>query len=77
LPFKPITYNLSSGKTGFKVCLSSTQPAALQRGGGQEELSEAVQKHMVRAYLASVTYTDENIGKVLAALEKYPVGHVV
>jgi nucleoid DNA-binding protein len=32
LPFKPITYNLSSEKTGFKVCLSSTQLAALHNG---------------------------------------------
>jgi hypothetical protein len=29
---KPITYNLSSEKAGFEVCLSSTQPAALRRG---------------------------------------------
>jgi hypothetical protein len=32
-PFKPITYNPSSEKPGFKVCLSSTQPAALHSGG--------------------------------------------
>ena len=41
-----------------------------KRGG--EELSEEVERHMVRAYLASATYTDENVGKVLAALDKYP-----
>jgi hypothetical protein len=35
-PFKPITYNLSSEKTGFKVCLSSTPPAALRHGTDHE-----------------------------------------
>jgi hypothetical protein len=41
-PFKTITYNLSSGKTGFKFCLSSTQPAALQSGDGVPWVDDGV-----------------------------------
>jgi hypothetical protein len=36
-----MTHNLSREKTGFRICLSSTQPAALQRGvrvGGLRDL---------------------------------------